>query len=342
MSGTAAGAPAPRRVTVVGAGALGCLYAARLSEAGVETWLLDHRAETVAALRRRGIVLHERERRRTVAVQASADPGAVPPSGLALLLVKSPALPAAAAATARLLAPDGWALPLQNGLGHAETVAAAVGPHRTLRGITYAGSVRVARGEIRPVEDGPLLFGAFEADARSRAVSADAPPAASAADTPPAAFAGVVAVLERAGLQPRVVADPGLAIWEKTAIACSLNPLTALLRVRLGGISASPSASALARELIAEAVAVAAAASVALDLDALLERQARLCAQMGDTVPSMLQDVLAGRPTEVEGHNGALVALADEHGVPVPAQRGVLALMRAVEQSGAQRVARSG
>lgn len=301
---------------------MGCLYAAGIAETGAETWVLDHRNATVTALDQRGIVLDTDEGERAVRVHASSDPHDVPPVDLALLLVKAPALDAAAAAAQVALAADGFVLPLQNGFGHGERVAAHVPRARVLHGVTYAGAVRLAPGRIRPTGYEPTVFGPLEPRALDE-------------------LEAVRSLIEAAGFGPRVEADPVRAIWEKSVVACALNAPTALIRCRLGGLK-TPAGLTLARVLLDEALALASAEGIDIDGDKQHVTMERLVGERAETVPSMLQDVLTGRSTENESLNGYIASRSAVLGLAAPWNACIASVMRALEEGWPERVDVSG
>ena len=144
------------RVAVLGTGALGCVFAARLA-ASAEVWVLGTWGDAVAAIGTRGVRIHENDGAiHDVRVAGAAfAPTAVPPCDLALLLVKSYQTERAAAWAADLLKEDGLAVSLQNGLDNEEKLAHAVGDARSAAGVNYVGrdQSRPRRGPVHRVVD---------------------------------------------------------------------------------------------------------------------------------------------------------------------------------------------
>ena len=235
----------------------------------------------------------------------------LPPFRLALVLVKAYQTEAAAAALARWLAPAGLAVTLQNGLGNVEVLAGRLGAERVALGVTTAGATLLAPGIVREGGVGPTSIARH------------------------ARAAALISLLRSAGL-PADLADDALSLaWGKLAISAAVNPITALLRIPNGGLLEPSARGALeaAGMAMMEAAATAQAAGLRLPY---ADPPAELAAVLRRTAgnrSSMLQDVEAGRPTEVEAINGAVVREAEERGVPVPVNRLLLALMRTLPAS---------
>jgi 2-dehydropantoate 2-reductase len=133
------------------------------------------------------------------------------------------------------------------------------------------------------------------------------------------------------------VADVEAVLWEKLLINVGINPLTALLRVPNGALPELPEAWALAVAAAVEALAVAQAAGVPLAVDP-EERLRQVCLATAANHSSMLQDILAGRPTEIEALNGQVAARGRALGVPTPVNDLLTGLLRALGEAGAWQV----
>ena len=304
------------KIAIIGPGALGGLLGALLFEAGEDVWLVDYRPDRVARWRRQGLRLcpPEGEARR-IAVPIGL-PQEVGPAELTIIAVKAPQTRGAALNLPGLMAAGGLALTLQNGLGNVEILAGVVGPERLLAGVALLGVTRAAEGEIILAGRGAILIGA---------------PGGS--QVTPAETARVAEVLRRAGLDCREVADLEAVLWEKLLINVGINPLTALLRVPNGALPELPEAWALAVAAANEALAVARAAGVPLMVDP-EERLRQVCLATAANRSSMLQDVLAGRPTEIEALNGQVAARGRALGVPTPVNDLLTDLLRALGEAG--------
>ena len=307
------------KIAIIGPGALGCLLGALLYEAGEDVRLVDYRPDRVALLGREGIRLRTPEGSRTIRAPIVL-PQEAAPAALTIVAVKAHQTRAAALDLRLLMASGGLALTLQNGLGNLEEMAREVGPQRLLAGVAFLGVTRPEEGRVILAGRGPIIIGT---------------PAGS--QVSPAELAGVVEVFQRGGLECRAQADIESVLWEKLLVNVGLNPLTALLRVPNGALPEIKEAWTLAVAAAGEAQAVARAAGFNQDLDP-EARLRQVCAATAANRSSMLQDVLAGRATEIDALNGQVSARGAALGVPTPVNDLLTRLLRALGQAGTWRV----
>jgi len=308
------------KIAVIGPGAVGCLLAVSFAEAGEDVHLVDYRPERAAFLREQGIRLKIPGGVSRLIPVPCRLPAEVGPCELIIMAVKAHQTRAAAQALPLLLAPGGLGLSLQNGLGNLEEMARVVGPERLLAGITFLGVTRQEEGQIIYAGQGEVIIGA--------------PPGS----TVTAPEIGAVAVLfQRAGFICRAVADIQARLWDKLMINAGINPLTALLRVPNGALPELKEAWALAVAAAAEVQAVAQAQGLAVKGDP-EERLLQVCRATAQNRSSMLQDVLAGRPTEIESLNAQVVAKGQALEVPTPINDLLTRLIRALDASSSLRV----
>jgi 2-dehydropantoate 2-reductase len=311
------------RIAVLGPGALGCLLAVRLHEAGEEVILVDYRPERVALLRRQGIriqTLGGTPRLVTVPIGLPVEAGA---RELAIIAVKAYQTAAAALDLPLLLAGGGLALTLQNGLGNLEELARQAGWARLLAGVALLGVTREGEGRVVLAGAGPIFLGI---------------PAGS--QVSPAELRQVVELLRRAGLDCQERGDIAAALWEKLLVNVGINPLTALLRVPNGALPELGPAWELAVAAAGEAATVARAAGLNLTAEP-EKRLLQVCRATAANRSSMLQDVLAGRPTEIEALNGQVCARGRSLGVATPVNEVLTRLVRALEQAAPRQVDRN-
>jgi 2-dehydropantoate 2-reductase len=308
------------RIAVLGPGALGSLLAARLHEAGEEVILVDYRPERVAMLRGRGLRVRTPGGKPHLVAVPVGLPEEAGARDLTIIAVKAYQTAAAARQLPRLLAGGGLALTLQNGLGNLEALARQTGWERLLAGVALLGVTREGEGQVVLAGAGPIFIGI---------------PAGS--QVSPEALRQVAELFRRAGLDCQERRDIAAALWEKLLVNVGINPLTALLRVPNGALPEVPPAWELAVAATAEAAAVARAAGINLAVDP-EERLRQVCRATAANRSSMLQDVLAGRPTEIEALNGQVSARGRELGVATPINDVLTRLVRALEQGASRRV----
>lgn len=303
-------------ITMLGAGAMGCLFGGLLAESGQNVTLVDINDAHLNQIRKQGLRLETDHGDRCLrgmtvlrpeqAVQAGQAPD------LLIVFTKSTHTDAALRGVARLLAAPTLVLTLQNGLGNVEAVSRHVDPARLLVGMTTWPADMVGPGHVRSHGDGMV-----------RLLSATGGVSESASH--------IAAVLDAAGLQCQEDPQVWRAIWEKVAFNTALNSLCAVTGCTVGELDRAPDGPGLAREVVAEVIAVAHASGVDADAASCQASVAHAIAYHRDHKPSMLQDVLAKRPTEIEAINGEVVARAHRAGVPVPNTEMLLRLVRLIQ-----------
>lgn len=307
---TAGSIDAPPGVLILGSGAMACLFAARLAAAGIPVTLLGSWPAGLNALRRDGVCIEENGASVCYPVRAVDDPAACAGATLALVLVKSWQSPRAAGQLARVLAPSGVALTLQNGLGALETLAHAVGAERAAAGVTTLGATLLAPGRVRPTAAGEILLGAHPR------------------------LGSLLEIFAWAGLPARVEPDLDSLVWGKLIVNAAINPLTALLRVPNGALLQLPRARILLHALAREGEAAARAAGVRLPYPDAVAQIEQVLRQTAENRSSMLQDVERGAPTEIESITGALLEQAARSGVPMPVNAHLYRLVKAGSNPG--------
>jgi 2-dehydropantoate 2-reductase len=302
------------RVCVVGSGAVGSLFAANLAQLDdVEVWAYDLAQAHVDAINRDGLRLSGADDV-VGRPRATSDAGELPPCDFGIVATKAMHTSAAIAATAHAFA-DGSVATVQNGLGNEEAIAEHV--ERVIRGTTFPAGKIVAPGHVQWDVKGDTTFGPFE-------------PKPAPADE----IARLADACTRAGLPTHAVADARGPQWRKVIFNASTNPIGALTGLTHGRVCEDPALRTLVSALVDEGKAVAAAQGIVLDADPeeLIDHAARPDVAY-DHKASMLQDVEARRPTEIDYLNGGIVRFGDKHGVPAPHNRAIWALVRGLERS---------
>ena len=235
------------KIVIIGAGAMGGLFAARLAAAGEDVSVVDVWAEHVETIRTQGLILEtgEGEVRTKPAAVTRVEDLAACAADLVIVFVKSGMTAAAARSAQTILGPVGRVLTLQNGLGNAEIIAEVFGADRVLAGTTAQGATLIGPGRIRHGGRGDThigrLTGPVDDFCREAAM-----------------------ILSRAGI-PAIAEDAVQSlIWGKLVINVGINALTALLRFTNGQLNDHAETRELVKLAVAEAVQVAAAAHIPL------------------------------------------------------------------------------
>jgi 2-dehydropantoate 2-reductase len=299
------------RVAIFGVGAMGSLFGAKLSP-HADVMLVGRWPEQLAALNGEGLLLHTANGEQRVPLRATDDPSALAPVDTALILTKSAGTQRAARQAAEVLAGDGLAVTLQNGIGNLETIAAEVGPERATLGVTAQGAAVLAPGVVRHAGPGPTHLAIRPEIARQ--------------------VEEVASLFEGAGLETHVTDSVESLVWGKLAVNAGINALTAILRVPNGALLESDWSRELMREAARETAAVAAVLGVTLPYDDPVERVETVARMTAANRSSMLQDVLRGSTTEIETINGAVVREGERVGVPTPVNVMLYRLIKAIEE----------
>ncbi|MDQ7028515.1 MAG: 2-dehydropantoate 2-reductase [Ardenticatenia bacterium] len=248
-----------------------------------------------------------------------AEVGEEGPVTLALVFVKSYATRRAAHQTRRVLAADGLALTLQNGLGNREVLAEILGEERVVQGVTSHGATVLGPGRVRHAGAGATQLAAPLPELRPR-------------------VAGIADLLSDAGIETRLVEDLQALIWGKLIVNVGINPLTAILRVHNGVLAEDKVCRRLVVKAVEEAVAVARALGIPLPYDDPVAHVFQVAKATGANRSSMLVDVLRGTPTEIDVINGAVVREGTRHGVPTPFNAALVEVVKALESTADERI----
>jgi 2-dehydropantoate 2-reductase len=302
----------PERICIVGAGAIGGLFAAHLAQLPqLEVWVFDLAQKHVDAINENGLRITGAVEL-TGRVHARTDPSEIPSCPLGIIATKGTVTEAAIEAASPIFG-EAAVCSVQNGIGNEEVIAEYV--PRVMRGVTLPAGQVVEPGVIRMVGPGPTWIGPFE------------PRPASTEE-----IERLGAWLNESGLETRVRADARGAQWTKLLFNAGTNPLCALTGLTHGELCDYTPTIRLVDELLREGEAVAQKLGIEFE-----ENPTELVYSAAKANyhhrPSMLQDVAAHRPTEIATLNGGIVGAADEAGVPVPLHRAIVDLIRGVERS---------
>ena len=266
---------------IVGPGAMGCMLAGLLAQAGRDVWLLDKDPERARTIDAQGILLEEDGASRTVRVPCTADPAAVPPAGALFLCVKAHDTAAAAAHARALTNPETTVISLQNGAGNGEIIAGTLPGVPIVCGTTACGSTLTGPGRARLAGRGPTFLAALDPGSAARSEAA-------------------AALLESAGLEVRRLDDVQALVWSKLVVNAAINPMTAVLNIPNGQLMMEPRWKETMLAAAGEVASVAHARGISLLFPSAEDEVQRVCRATRDNISSMLQDIRRGRRTEVD------------------------------------------
>jgi 2-dehydropantoate 2-reductase len=303
------------RIAVVGAGAIGSVYAALLASAGEAVWVVDVNAEHVEAIRARGLRVEGASGDRTVRVGATTNPDEVGEVELVVIATKAMNAAAAAGSLGRLVGPETTVLTIQNGLGAADVVADVVGRERLMVGVAGGfGASFVGPGHAHHHGLELVRLGEYDGPATPRTER-------------------IAEAWQRAGFTVKTYDDVHQLIWEKLICNAAFSGPCGVLGVTVGEVIGNPYAWTIASRCSEEALAVARAVGVQVAIENASSYVRDFGLAIAGARPSVLLDLLAGRPTEVEWINGSIPREGRRVGVPAPANELVTALVLAKENS---------
>ena len=304
-------------VAVVGAGAMGAMYAAHFAEAGFEVVLVAE-GERAERLRSHVPTVNGAPLRARVVDPSREHVDAV---DLVLVAVKDRRLAEAVEIVAPLVGEHTTFLSVLNGLDSEAALAQRYGAERVPLTIALAMDAQRDGHAVTYRQAGRLTFG-------------DSPAMARPDGRPSPRVVAVQQALDRAGLAWTTPADMQHAMWWKFMVNVGINQASAVLRAPYGAFRHDGPERSLMSALQDEVITVARAEGVALGPDDLARWHEVLAGQPEAGMTSMHQDVEAGRPTEVEIFAGRVVALGERHGLPTPYNQAMLWILRAITPAG--------
>jgi len=311
------------RIAVLGVGSIGGVLLGALSDTDCDLVAIS-RGNSASNLSSMGLVLFSPEgpieaippeRFETIDSESGPVPEEITNScDAAFICGKADSTPVLAQIAEEILTQDGVAISIQNGMGHAQTLAHRLGRERTLGGITTHGAWRDNVG-THWVGRGRITIGSLD----------ESKPSANAER--------LIRILDQAGLSPEWSQDINTSIWKKLLVNVAINPVCSIAGVRNGALLEVPELWAQAISAMYEAATVATASGAdlsELDMEDLLREVA---ANTANNRCSMLQDIMAGRKTEVDHLCGAVVEMGESVGVPTPRNEMLHALVSGIEIS---------
>ena len=301
------------QIGIIGAGGMGCLYGGRLCEAGYPVTLYDIWDEHVDAINTSGLLLDGIGGEKRISVKATSRAADLPVCDIAIILVDANSTREAAQVAKSILSGDGYALTLQNGIGNVDALVAALGESRAMGGLSYHSAALKGPGHVTHTHAGPTWLGERDGTRTQRLTQ-------------------LLEMHDRAGLQPVEVDDITGYIWDKWVLNSAVNPISAITGLRQGEIPRTPSIEEFQTRIIEEILAVVAAKGIRLH-DADIKTSIKDQCWKKFNKPSMQQHIEAGKRSEIDALNGAVVRLAQEAGVPVPFNEALTMLIKGLEKS---------
>jgi 2-dehydropantoate 2-reductase len=293
------------RIAIMGAGAVGGYFGARLARGGAEVVFIA-RGPHLAALRERGLIIESPWEPIVIPkVEATEDPASVGSVDVVLFSVKLWDTEPAARALAPMIGPRTAVVSLQNGVQKDDVLRSVLGEAAVMGGVTYLATAIARPGVIAQTGDVQrMVFGEYDGRRSERA-------------------AALLAACERGGIDAELSTDIRREIWEKFVFLVALSGATTAMRATLGRIRENPRSRAFLLDLMRETVAVGRALGVDLPEGYAQERLAFADTLPADMSSSMYHDLDRGQRLELGWLSGAVMELGERMRVPTPANRAV-------------------
>ena len=299
------------RVCVIGAGAMGSVFGGLLAHVGHDVTFVDTWEENVAAINAHGVRLDGVKGELRIPANAVVGLPHGLEADLAMIWTDANNTRRAAVTAAAALAPDGFAITLQNGIGNVETLIEVLGKSRVAAGSSMCSAAMRGPGHASFTHMGMTSVGEIDGGGSARVEQ-------------------LRAALAQARFQVRVHPDIMSLVWSKFAHNCAVNAICATTGLRVGEFARVAALDRLQDHVIDEILAVTQAKGITLD-DPDFRGHVKAHCWKKFNRPSMLQHIEAGTRTEIDAINGRLVEEGRRLGVPTPYNDALACLLKGVE-----------
>jgi 2-dehydropantoate 2-reductase len=300
------------KTVIVGAGALGSLFAFLLHRAGAEVTLIERDAAIVKAIGGSGLRVEGVSGSEIVPVPILAAPTGKGTPDLVVSLVKCHEAASAGVTIKSLLGPRTVVATLQNGVGNETILAAELGAERIVGGTTNIGATLLAPGHVLHTSWGDTSVAALDPNSADRA-------------------AMVASFFSRHGIKTQTSESLESLLWGRVLIKVGVGAVTALTRIRNGKVIELEPARQLMRAAVGEGQEIVKRAGIKLPYFNAVTQVEQMLGHTAENLSAMQQDIYRGRRSEVEAINGAVVKLAETLDLEAPINRTLLLLIQTVE-----------
>lgn len=302
------------RIAIFGTGGVGGYFGGRLARSGEDVTFIA-RGEHLRAIQIKGLKVDSLNGGFVIdPAKATDDVNEVGEADLVIVGVKAWQVPEAAGAMKPMVGPKTTVLPLQNGVDAVGQLTAELGPDRVIGGLCKIVSFVVGPGHIRHAGFAPSVVIGESDNRRSDRVVA------------------IVNVFNDAGIETTIAADIEAALWMKFLFIASFSGVGAIANAPAGVLRTDPELRGQMVHAMEEIFALAQARGITLPPDAIETVMAGVNALPEDATSSMQRDIAAGKPSELESQNGAVVRMARESGVGVPTHEFIYAKLKPLEE----------
>jgi 2-dehydropantoate 2-reductase len=306
-------------IGVVGCGAMGSIYAALFAESGHNVFVVDTNIAHVEAIKRSGLKITGASGERVIKFQAYT---AVPPRKAELLVVAVKAMHIASAIPAirALITPKTMLVTIQNGLGAAEELVRTIKHRKTFVGVAQGfGASMPKPGLIHHSDMKAIRIGSFQPAPEGNRLGH--------------LLNDLTSIWQNAGFETYSERDIRVAQWEKLICNVAYSPLCALTGMTLGEVLRNEYISKISRAAAVEAWEIARDHNIPLNFDDPVKEVRNFGERMPNAKPSVLLDIEAGRPSEIDVINGAVPIEAEKVGSSAPVNSTLTNLVRSLERT---------
>ena len=302
------------KIVIIGSGAMGSLFACRLSSLA-DIVMLGTWSEQLFTVGSSGLLMQQPNGQESLHYfSTTSKPDVVGKSDVVLVLVKTWQTSRAAQQANQVLTHNGIAITLQNGLGNRQVLAAKLGESRVVQGITSEGAMMITPGVVRHAGHGLSHIAAKKGNQ--------------------SLVSELVLLLNLAGFNTELVESTDSLIWGKLTVNSGINPLSALLQVPNGTLAEHIATRDLMCLAAEETAAVARAQGIPLPYESASDRVVEVAHATAQNRSSMAQDIARGTPTEIDSINGAIIRIGQSMRIETEVNQIFFSLIRSQIETG--------
>ncbi|MBW1650714.1 MAG: ketopantoate reductase family protein [Deltaproteobacteria bacterium] len=300
------------KIVIIGAGAMGSVFGAKISEVA-DTLLINPENPHTDAVIKNSLIIEDPEGiKKKFKVKLICDYKTVTDKfDAAIILTKSYKTKEASYAAKKLLKNNGIALTLQNGIGNIEIISSIIGEDKTVAGVTAHGATLVSAGYVRHAGVGDTYL-AKKPNKKNL-------------------IENLIQIFEKAGIKVLISDNINSIIWGKLIINVGINAIAAILKTKNGIIGDMPESFKIVKNAAEEAVEIAKAIKITLPFDDPIKQVKTVCQKTANNRASMLQDITNRKKTEIEFINGAIVDYGKKLNIQTPYNKILTEIIQASE-----------
>jgi len=300
------------KIAIIGAGAMGSLFAGRLAEKDYSVSLIEVSGRMIDAIGAKGLRMMGLFGEKAYSLPVGPADRYINPFDLLIVFTKGMHTSSAMEAAKHVIGKDTWALTVQNGIGNVEAIESFIARDRIVMGMTNWPSTLIEPGLVNVPGEGEIKVWAASGQASEK-------------------LEAIASALDGAGLNCKLDPHVEVAIWEKLAFNSALNSLAAITGLTVGEMGDRQESRNIVFTILDEVIAVAKARGLAVDADHIRESVEHAFANHRQHKPSMLQDRLAGRRMEIGTITGAVSKTGETLGIATPVATTFASLLTLVD-----------